>query len=218
MSARTGTAQALRDGASVGGTAPALRGGAMSVYRLTLLLVLVACFGSTRAAAQAEPIESPARYLATLSLGAPLRLVQEEDFGQDLPGPLFTDLFAGYVFSSAHRFRHGFGLGLSVNLSDDGGYAEPVYAGEQLTVMAAYMLYADLGLDVFGKAHLGVPIAITGGTTAGVELAASLGYRLLAGLGAFAELFTDVFAGSGSRLHPTVGLELGLFVDYEALP
>jgi hypothetical protein len=198
-------------------TAPALRGGAQS-YRLTLSLVLVACCGASRAAAQAEPVESPARYLATWSLGAPLRLVQEADFGQDLPGPVFTDLFAGYVFSSAHRLRHGVGVGLSVNLSDDGGYAEPVYAGEQLTVMPAYMLYADLGLDVFGKAHLGVPIAITGGTTAGVELAGSVGYRLLAGLGAFAELFTDVFAGSGSKLHPTVGLELGVFLDYEALP
>jgi len=189
------------------------------MYRLVHLLVLAGACTSSQVAAQAEAPTSPARYLATLSLGAPLRLVQEEDFGQELRGPLFTDVFAGYVFASAARaFRHGVAVGASINLSDDGGYAEPVYAGEQLTLMPAYMLYADLGRDVFGKAHLGIPIAITGGATAGAELAAALGYRLLAGLGLFAELFTDVFAGSGSKLHPTVGLELGLFLDYEALP
>jgi hypothetical protein len=200
------------------GSAPRLRGAGW-MYRLMQSLVLAAGCASSQVAAQAAPVESPARYLATLSLGAPLRLVQEEDFGQELRGPLFTDVFAGYVFASTARvFRHGVALGVSVNLSDDGGYAEPVYAGEQLTLMPAYMLYADLGLDVFGKAHLGIPIAITGGATAGAELAAALGYRFLAGLGLFAELFTDVFAGSGSKLYPTVGLELGLFLDYEALP
>jgi hypothetical protein len=182
-------------------------------------LLLVALCASSLAAAQAEPMESPARYLATWSVGAPLRLTQDADYGQDLPAPLFTDLLAGYVFPSAERrFRHAAALGVSVNLTGDGGYAEPVYAGEQLTLMPAYMLYVDLGPDVFGKAHFGVPIAITGGTTAGVELAGSLGYRFLAGLGVFTELFADVFAGSSSTLHPTVGLELGLFLDYEALP
>jgi hypothetical protein len=181
-------------------------------------LVAALCV-SSQVAAQSESSAAPARYLATLSLGAPLRLSQEEDFGQDTTAPLFTDVFAGYVFpSGAHRFRHGAGLGVSVNLSDDGGYAEPVYAGEQVALMPAYMLYADFGLDLFAKAHLGVPVVITGGSTAGVELAGSFGYRLLAGLGLFTELFADVFGGSGSRLYPTVGLELGVFLDYEALP
>jgi hypothetical protein len=188
-------------------------------YWLTRALWLAVLCVPSWAGAQAEPLQSPARYLATWSLGAPLRLTQDEDYGQDLPAPLFTDLFAGYVFPSARKqLRHGAGLGLSVNLTDDGGYAEPIYAGEQLTVMPAYMLYADFGIDAFGKAHLGVPIAITGGATAGVELAAALGYRFLAGFGVFTELFADVFGGSGSTLHPTVGLELGVFLDYEVLP
>jgi hypothetical protein len=171
------------------------------------------------AAAQGEPVAAPARYLATWSLGAPLRLTQNEDYGQDALAPIFTDALAGFVFeSSARRFRHGAGLGVSVNLGDDGGYAEPIYAGEQIALMPAYLLYADLGVDLFGVGHLGVPIVITGGTTAGVELGAALGYRLLAGLGVFAELFADVFAGTGSTLHPTIGLELGIFLDYEVLP
>jgi hypothetical protein len=187
--------------------------------RLRCASLLAALCASTQAFAQAEAVELPARYLATWSLGAPLRLTQNEDYGQDLVAPLFTDLFAGYVFpSTARQFRHGLALGVSTNVTDDGGYAEPIYAGEQLAIMPAYMLYADLGLDLFGKAHLGVPIALTGGRTAGVELAGALGYRFLAGLGVFTELFVDTFAGAGSTLHPTVGLELGLFLDYEALP
>jgi hypothetical protein len=200
---------------SSGGIAPALRGGAMSVP----LLIALALLSSQTAAAQGDPVTSPARYLATWSLGAPLRITQQDDYGQDLLAPIFTDGLVGYVFeSSARRFRHGAGLGVSVNLSDDGGYAEPIYAGEQVALMPAYLLYADLGIDLFGKAHLGVPVVITGGTTAGVEVGASLGYRLLAGLGVFTELFVDAFAGAGSTLHPTVGLELGLFLDYEVLP
>jgi hypothetical protein len=183
------------------------------------LLLALMSLPYTTVAGQGEPVASPARYLVLWSLGAPLRLTQQEDFGQDVLAPIFTDALAGYVFESpAQRFRHGVGLGASVNLSDDGGYAEPVWAGEQVALMPAYLLYADLGVDLFGAGHLGVPIVITGGTTAGVELGAALGYRLLAGLGVFAELFADAFAGAGSTLHPTLGLELGFFLDYEVLP
>ena len=180
---------------------------------------MLATLWTQSAAAQGEPITAPARYLASWSLGAPLRLAQQDDYGQELLAPVFADAFVGYVFeSSASAFRHGAALGASVNLSDDGGYAEPVYAGEQVVVMPAYLLYADLGIDLFGMAHLGVPIAVSPDATAGVELAAALGYRMLAGFGVFAELSADAFVGTGSTLHPTVGLELGLFLDYEVLP
>lgn len=189
------------------------------MWVLLLITFVLAVIATRSAAAQEEPVASPARYLAMWSLGAPLRLTQHDDYGQDVLAPIFTDALVGYVFaSSSPRFRHGVGLGASVNVSDDGGYAEPVYAGEQIALMPAYLLYADFGMDLFALGHLGVPIALSGGTTAGLEVAGALGYRLLAGLGVFTELFADAFAGAGSTLHPTIGLELGLFLDYEVLP
>ena len=46
----------------------------------------------------------------------------------------------------------------------------------------------------------------------------ALGFRLLAGFGAFAEAGFDVFVGTESTLHPSVSIEGGLFLDYEVLP
>jgi hypothetical protein len=161
---------------------------------------------------------APQRYLGMASVGAPLRLTKNEDYGQDTLAPAFSDLLLGYVFAARSGLRHGVGVGVSFNITDDGGYAEPVYAGEQVALMPAYLLYADLGSDLFGLGHAGVPIVVTGGTTAGAELGAAVGYRLLAGAGIFAELSAVVFGGTGASLNPMVGLEAGLFLDYEVLP
>jgi len=204
---------------------------------LAALFAAVLCF-SHRAAAQAvaEPAPGtedeapdaqlgatgarsmPERYLGMASVGAPLRLTRNEDYGQDTLAPAFSDLLAGYVFGARSGIRHGVGLGVSLNITDDGGYAEPVYAGEQVALMPAYLMYLDLGHDLFGLGHAGVPIVVSGGTTAGAELAAAFGYRLLAGAGIFAELSAAVYGGTDSSLNPIVGLEAGLFLDYEVLP
>jgi hypothetical protein len=182
------------------------------------LLVASLCSWASAAAAQPSVDEEPARYVATLGAGIPLRLTTDDDYGQDTFAPAYSDLLAGYVFAGQGTFRHGLGLGMSLNLSRDGGYSEPVYSAEQLAVMPAYLLYAAMGRDVFGMAHLGVPFVVTADRTFGVEVAAAAGYRLLAGLGLFAELALGAFVGSGSTLNPVVALEAGLFLDYEVLP
>lgn len=194
----------------------------MSPTPRLLRSVLVACLSSWALTASAQDSAEAAavseRYLATVSAGIPLRLAQDEDFGQDTFAPAFTDALFGYVFKGAGTFRHGVGLGLSLNLSRDGGYSEPVYAADQFSVMPAYLLYADLGHDVLAMAHVGVPVALTGVSSVGAELAATIGYRLLARFGLFAQLSFDAFLGTGGTLNPTLALEGGVFFDYEVLP
>ncbi len=187
---------------------------------LRSLLSVWLCAWSLSASAQdsAEAALASERYLATVSAGVPLRLAQDEDYGQDTLAPVFTDALFGYVFAGEGTFRHGAALGLSLNLSRDGGYSEPVYAGEQFSVMPAYVLYADLGYDVLALAHLGVPIALTGVRSVGAELAGTIGYRLLARFGLFAQLSFDAFLGTGGTLNPTLALEGGVFFDFEVLP
>jgi hypothetical protein len=191
--------------------------------RSLLGALLFLWLGDASASAQdsaAEPDARvlPERYLATVAVGIPLRLAQNEDFGQDTFAPLFSDALLGYVFAGEQGFRHGFGVGFSLNLTRDGGYSEPVYAAEQFSVMPAYLLYADFGHDVFALAHVGLPVVLTGLQTVGAELAATFGYRVLARFGLFAELSLDAFVGTASSLNPTVALEGGVFFDYEVLP
>jgi hypothetical protein len=193
---------------------------------LTGWLLIAALCSASAAAAQAEESEDAAgnaayqalpRYLGMISAGLPLRLAPKDDFGQDAFGPAFTDVLGGYVFPSSASIHHGVGLGASLNLGDDGGYAEPVYSAEQLVIMPAYLMYLDMGQDWFGLGHLGVPVMVTNGGSAGAELAFAIGYRVLAGTGLFTELSADAFGGAGA-LNPTLALELGLFLNYEVLP
>lgn len=189
----------------------------------TLLLVLLAA--STAAAQESRsvlesesPAVLPARYVLTLSAGVPLRLTQNVDYDQGTTAPLFGDVVVGYVLPGDGVHRQGFGLGASMNLSDDGGYTEPVAASDQIVLMPAYLGFWDLDADLFALGHLGVPFLIGGGDSAGLELAFALGYRLRAGAGLFAELGVDAFVGASSTLHPSVSAEAGIFVDYEVLP
>jgi hypothetical protein len=184
-----------------------------------LLVCTALCLGDAARAAAEPPLDQqPARYVGALSAGVPLRLGQSEKFGQGTFAPAFTDALGGYVFGGRARFRHGLGLGLSTNLSGDGGYTEPVYALDQMVVMPSYLLYWDANPDLFALGHAGLPILVRGGKSVGVEAGAALGYRLLAGFGAFAGAGFDVFAGTSSALHLTFSLEAGLFLDYEVLP
>lgn len=174
---------------------------------------------STRVEAQASRDQAqPARYIAAWSIGVPLRLDKSADFGQSTFAPAFTDALGGYVFATKSRLRHGLGLGLSTNLSTDGGYTQPVAAFDQIVVMPSYLLYWDANPELFGVGHFGLPILVRGGTNAGAEVAFALGYRLLAGFGTFAEASLDAFAGASSRLNVSFSLEAGLFLDYEVLP
>lgn len=161
----------------------------------------------------------PARYVASWTAGMPLRLGKRAEFGQSAFAPAFTDAMGGYVFAARARFRHGVGLGLSANLSRDGGYTEPVYPLDQLAVMPSYLLYWEAWNPAwFALGHLGVPILVRGSTSAGAELGFGLGYRLLAGFGGVLQANLDLFGGAQSKLNPAFSLALGLFLDYEVLP
>jgi hypothetical protein len=166
-----------------------------------------------------EPAESatdhPAHALATLSVGAPLRLTRNVDLDQDRFAPVFVDMLFGYTLLNG-SIQHGLGLGASLNLSEEGGFTEPVGIANQLVLMPAYLGYHAIDNDWALLGHLGIPIALTG--TAELEVALGGGYRWLAGVLAYAELGANAFLGTSSTLHATVSLELGFMLDYEVLP
>ena len=66
------------------------------------------------------PAEPP-RIVWSVGGGVALRVVQDLDFSQDRAAPGFVDLFGAFVFPGSGIFRHGAGLGLSLNISGDGG-------------------------------------------------------------------------------------------------
>ncbi len=165
-----------------------------------------------------RPAAEPAHYVATLAAGVPLRLSRNVDFDQGVLAPVYLDALGGYVLSSHAEVRHGVGVGLSLNLSEDGGFTEPVAAASQFVVMPSYLLYWTPTPALFGLGHLGLPILVSGGRSVGVEVGAGLGYRLLAGLGVYAEAALGAFLGAASTVHATASLEIGVFLDYEVLP
>lgn len=169
----------------------------------------------------AEPVADSAallpHYVLTASVGVPLRLTRRDTFDQRRFAPLFFDALAGYVFASSRGFAHGAGLGFSLNLTEDGGFTEPVGPLQQFVLMPAYLLRAQLHPDLFALGHVGLPISLNAGTSVGLELAAALGYRLLAGFGTYAEAGLDAFGGGDNTLHLGFSLELGVFLDYEVL-
>lgn len=173
---------------------------------------------ASHACAQASVAREPPRYLATLTLGVPLRLARHVEFDQGVIAPVYSDALGGYVLSSTARVRHGIGLGASLNLSDDGGYTEPVRVARQLVVMPAYLAYWAASDDWFGLGHVGIPVVASEGRSVGLELAFGAGYRWLAGFGVYGEAAFDVFAGGASTVHPTLALELGVFLEHEVLP
>lgn len=186
---------------------------------LALALLGVVSVGGIAGVARAQDAKTaPERYVGMLSSGAGLRLARNRDFGQSALTPAYLDALGGYVFAGGGALRSGAALGASVAYTDDGGYTEPVIALEQLVLMPAYLLRYEPSTDLTLLAHAGVPIVVAGGPSCGLEVAGALGYRFLAGFGAFAELGFDTFLGTATSVHPLLTLELGVFVDYEVLP
>jgi hypothetical protein len=159
--------------------------------------------------------DQPSRVLLMGSVGVPLRLTVSDKFAEKRFAPAFGNVMVGYALPG-ERFRHGFALGVSWNLGHDGGYTDPIYAGDQIALMPAYLAYYQLNTDVVALGHVGIPILVRGGPSAGVELGAALAYRVLAGAGLFARINLDGYgAGTFSLL---ASLELGVVIDYEVLP
>jgi hypothetical protein len=159
----------------------------------------------------------PARYVALASAGVPLRLTVQEDYGQERLGASYVDLLAGYVLPGA-SYRHGFGLGVSWNLSHDGGYVAPIYTAEQIVIMPAYLGYVPFSRDFVMLAHLGVPIVVRGGVGPGLEVGSAFLFHLLAGAGIFAEVALTSFAAGDASVSVLASLEAGIAINYEVLP
>jgi hypothetical protein len=161
----------------------------------------------------------PSHYLAMLTAGAGLRLTRNDELGQRSLGPAFLDGFAAYLLSGRTGARHGPGLGFSSNLVADGGFAEPVAAGEQWTLVPSYLACWNPHPDLLLAAHLGPVFQVSGRSKSrGGEAALGAGYRILAGVGLYAESTISIFGGAYATLNPALSLEAGLFLDYEALP
>jgi hypothetical protein len=190
---------------------PAWRLGA---YLLCAILIGLS-YAVSRVHAQDAEVRDPARLLLLGSAGVALRLTVNDEYAQERWAPAFGNVLIGYALPG-DRFRHGFGLGVSWNFSHDGGYTDPVYAGDQIALMPAYLAYYKFNTDVFALGHAGVPILVRGGPAAGFELGAALAYRVLAGAGVFAQL--DLAAYGAGTFSLLASLELGVVIDYEVLP
>jgi hypothetical protein len=191
----------------------------MRSARALAFAVTLLC-GALPAAAQegeSEAIAPPPHAIAALSVGAPLRITRNVDFDQEIIAPVFMDVLLGYTLWT-RGWQHGLGLGASLNMTEDGGFTEPVGSADQLVLMPAYLGYHALNDDFALLGHLGVPIVLGETRTAGVELALGGGYRFLAGVLAYAELGSDLFIGAGTTANMLVSLELGVMLDYEVLP
>jgi hypothetical protein len=173
------------------------------------------CFAGLAHAQDAGERLQPPHYVLLGSAGVPLRLTLNETFGQSRFAPAFGQVLVGYALPGG-RFRHGFAAGVSWNLGHDGGYTDPIYAGDQLALMPAYLAYYELNTDVIGLGHVGVPILVRGGPAAGLEIGAALAYRLFAGAGLFGEIDLDAYAAGTFSL--LASLQLGVMIDYEVLP
>jgi hypothetical protein len=185
-------------------------------WALTALFCGIAVIVSHGAMAQDSADNSAApRLLALISGSAPLRLTLERDLGQKRLGPISGNVLLGYALQGG-RLQHGFGVGVSWNATHDGGYTTPVYALDQIALMPAYFAYLQLNPDVFAVAHLGLPVLVRGGPSAGLEVGAMIAYRVFAGTGVFAGL--DLSSHIAHSLSVFASLELGVVIDYEVLP
>jgi hypothetical protein len=187
-----------------------------AVHSMLASVGAFACALALSSRAQAEEARTdPGRLLGYAAIGVPLRLTVDSALGQDRVAPAFADVLVGYALPGG-QFRHGFGLGLSWNMGHDGGYTTPVYAADQFVLMPAYLAHYTLNPDVFALGHVGVPILVRGGSSAGVEIGALLAYRVLAGLGVFGAVNLDGFVAESFNL--LASFEVGVVVDYEVLP
>jgi hypothetical protein len=160
----------------------------------------------------------PPHYLAMLTAGGTVRLTRNDELGQERLGPPFVDGFSGYLLSGPSGLRHGPGLGFCTNLTADGGFAEPVAAGEQWTLVPSYLVYWAPHPDLLLTAHLGPVFQVAGrDKSRGGEAALGAGYRILAGAGLYSEATFSLFGGAYDTLNPALSLEIGIFLDYEAL-
>lgn len=179
--------------------------------------------GFTGEEAAADPFsepelpDDPSRIVWSVGGGVSIRFLRNLDFSQDWFAPSFIDVFGAFVLPG-RDVRHGFGVGVSANVSGDGSVALGVDPLQQWAFAPAYLLYVSLSelFKLTGK--LSVPLIVSPEFTVGAELAAGAHLLVLAGFGFYAELSASVFLGADTTFHPIGSVEGGLSFDYEVLP
>lgn len=160
------------------------------------------------------------RALTTLGFGGGLRFNNpyrlQSQLGDDaeslsLTAP-YVDLGLGISIGPPDGLQHGAALHLSLALS----------GVDQQTLTPSYQaLYREGQLMIYGR--LGSPILISPDANLGFELAGGLAWFLTGAVGLNAELVGDLFYGAATRettytVYPILSAQLGVAVDFEALP
>jgi hypothetical protein len=160
------------------------------------------------------------RALTTLAFGSGLRFNNpyrlQTQLGDDAESLSVTapyvDLGLGITVGPPDGLQHGAALHLSLALA---GVA-------QQTLTPSYQaLYRGGQLMFYGR--FGSPILISPDVNLGFELAGGLAWFLTGAVGLNAELVGDLFYGAATReatytVYPILSAQLGVAVDFEALP
>jgi hypothetical protein len=166
-----------------------------------------------------EEESKQSRLIATVLVGGALRLSKNSEFGQGDFTPAFVEAYGGYVLPFGGVYKQGFGIGVSTNITTDGGFREPVYEFRQLVINPGYLAYLDFNRNVTCLGHFSIPFQILGSSRSwGIEMATGIGYKLTAGWGVYIHSALDFYFGANSTVHTSASLEGGFVFDYEILP
>ena len=179
--------------------------------------------------------DDPLRIMGYAGAGFGVRMLANLDppFHQDFLTPAYVEA-GGAVYLPGGDLRHGAGLSLATNVTQDAGTGG-IQPGNQWAITPSYQLLIPLRRLVPDLTHdwlqiqgrVGIPIVIgtalgsTDGSidvALGGELALAFHFKFLAGLGLYAEVQAAVFGGSKNTVHPMLAFDAGLLFDYEVLP
>ena len=171
--------------------------------------------------------EDPMRIMAYAGFGAGVRLVQNLDFKQTFAAPAYLD-FGAALYLPGGDIRHGPAFFVSANVIGEYDSSVPrPFAQWALTpgyqILIPFQRLLGMEHDMLQlQGRIGIPIVLSGQEDAvfvspGVELAAALQFKFLAGLGIYLEVQADLYGGSMDTVHPILAADLGFFIDYEVL-
>jgi hypothetical protein len=126
----------------------------------------------------------------------------------------YLDFSAGAAFGAPDGIQHGAAAHLSVAL----------HGIPQEVATPSYVALKRMAPALLAHVRGGFPIVLEPDLNLGFELALGGAWLVWAGIGLGAELTGSLFYGAatheqpGASVIPIVGLQLGVFVDYEILP
>jgi hypothetical protein len=165
------------------------------------------------------------RVFGTVGAGITIRVLEYQPLAQSRLAPPYLQLRAGYFFEGDGDVQHGVGLGISTNLTIDGG-ADTGDSINGLDALAAwtftpqYLLRGWFGdwFQLIGR----VGVSVTASTLPnwGFEVGVHPLLKILSGFGFYADVsFSMFFSGEPSAdIHTLISIEGGVALDFELLP